>query len=61
MKPLVKLAGIVAASVAGVLVLAIASVLIDSQRMLDRSYPRRPSTAHTWLSFQPALTATPRV
>jgi hypothetical protein len=46
MKPILKWAGIVAASLAGLLVLAIAYVFIGSQRMLDKSYPKRPSTVH---------------
>jgi mono/diheme cytochrome c family protein len=46
MKPILKWAGTVAASLAGLLILAIAYVFIGSQRMLDRSYPKRPSTVH---------------
>jgi cytochrome c553 len=46
MKRIVKLAGIVIASLAGLIVLAIASVSIASQRMLDRTYPKRPSAVH---------------
>ena len=47
MKPLLKWAGIVAASLTGLLVLATAWVFIDSQRILDRSYPKRPSAVHS--------------
>lgn len=50
MKPILKRAGIVAASLAGVLVLAIGYVLIGSQRMLDRSYRKRPSAVHASVS-----------
>jgi hypothetical protein len=46
MKPILKWAGTVAASLAGLLILAIAYVFIGSQRMLDRSYPKRPSSVH---------------
>jgi hypothetical protein len=46
MKPILKWAGIVAASLAGLLVLAIAYVFIGSERILHRSYPKRPSAVH---------------
>jgi cytochrome c5 len=46
MKPILKWAGIVAGSLAGLLLLAIAGVFIASQRMLDRSYPKGPSAVH---------------
>lgn len=46
MKPILKWAGIVVASLAGLLVLAIAYVFIGSQRMLDRSYRKTPSAVH---------------
>lgn len=46
MKPILKWVGIVAASLAGLLVLAVAYVLIGSQRILDRRYPIRPSAVH---------------
>ncbi|MGA2597449.1 MAG: c-type cytochrome [Bryobacteraceae bacterium] len=46
MKPILKWAGIVAASLAGLLVLAIAYVFIVSQRILDRSYLKRSSAVH---------------
>lgn len=45
-KRVLKWAGIAAASLAGVLVLAIVWVLITSQRILDRSYIRRASAVH---------------
>lgn len=47
MKPILKWTGIVGASLAGLLVLAIAYVLIGSERILDRSYPKRPSAVHS--------------
>jgi cytochrome c553 len=43
MKTILKWAGIALASLAGLLVLAIAVVFVDSQWMLDRSYPKRPN------------------
>jgi cytochrome c553 len=43
MKRTVKWAGIVVASLGGLILLAIACVFIASQRMLDRTYPKRPS------------------
>jgi cytochrome c553 len=46
MKRIVKWAGIVAASLAGLIMLAIAFVFIASQRMLDRTYPKRPTAVH---------------
>ena len=46
MKRIVKWAGIVAASLAGLIVLAIAFVFIASERMLDRTYPKRPTAVH---------------
>ena len=46
MKRIVKWAGIVVASLAGLIVLAIACVFIASQRMLDKTYPKGPSAAH---------------
>jgi len=46
MKRIVKWAGMVLASLAGLIVLAIACVFIASQRMLDRTYPQRPSAVH---------------
>jgi len=46
MKPILKRAGIVVASLSGLLFLAVAYVFIGSQRMLDRSYPKRPSAVH---------------
>jgi mono/diheme cytochrome c family protein len=45
-KPILKWAGIAVASLAGVLLLAIAVVFIDSQWMLTRSYPKNPSAIH---------------
>lgn len=50
MKPILQWAGIVAASLAALLVLAIAYVFIGSQRMLDMSYPKRPSAVHAVVS-----------
>jgi cytochrome c5 len=47
MKPILKWAGIVVASLAGLLVFAIAYVFIGSQRILDRSYPTRLSAVHS--------------
>lgn len=46
MKTILKWAGIIAASLAGLLVLAIFYVFIASQQMLDRTYLKGPSTAH---------------
>lgn len=46
MKPILKWAGVAVASLTGLLVLAIAYVLIGSQSMLDRSYRKRPSAVH---------------
>jgi cytochrome c5 len=46
MKRIVKWAGIVAASLAGLIVLAIAFVFTASQRILDRTYPKRPTAVH---------------
>jgi len=46
MKRVLKWAGIIVASLAGLIVLAIAYVFIASQRMLDRTYPKRPSAVH---------------
>jgi mono/diheme cytochrome c family protein len=46
MKRILKWAGIVVASLAGLIVLAIACVFIVSQRTLDRTYPKRPSAVH---------------
>lgn len=43
MKRIVKWARIVVASLGGLIVIAIASVFIVSQRMLDRTYPNRPT------------------
>jgi mono/diheme cytochrome c family protein len=50
MKRLLKWAAIVAGALAGLLVLAIVYVLVVSQRMLDRSYPGRPSAVHASLT-----------
>ena len=47
MKRILKWAGIVAASLAGLLVLAIAYVFIGSQRILDRTYPKKPSAVQS--------------
>ena len=47
MKPILKWAGIVAASLAGLLVLAIAYVFIGSEQILDKSYPVRPSAVRS--------------
>jgi mono/diheme cytochrome c family protein len=46
MKRIMKWAGIVVASLAGLMVLGIAFVFIASQRMLDRTYPKRPTAVH---------------
>jgi len=46
MKRMLKWAGIVVASLVGLLVLAIAFVFAGSERILDRSYRKRPSTVH---------------
>jgi mono/diheme cytochrome c family protein len=46
MKRILKWAGIVLASLVGLLVLAVAYVFIASQRMLGKTYPKRPSTVH---------------
>jgi cytochrome c553 len=46
MNSVLKWTGIVAALLAGLLVLAIVCVLIASQLMLDRTYAKRPSTVH---------------
>ncbi len=43
MKPVLKWGGIIAASSAGLIALAVAYVFIASQMMLDRTYPKRPS------------------
>jgi len=46
MKRILKWTGIVATSLAGLVVLALVYVFIVSQRMLDRTYPKGPSAAH---------------
>jgi cytochrome c553 len=46
MRPILKWAGIVVASLVALLVLGIAFVYIDSQRILNRRYSQRPSAVH---------------
>jgi len=46
MMRIVKWAAVVFAVLAGLIVLAIALVFITSQRMLDRTYPKRPTAVH---------------
>jgi cytochrome c5 len=46
MKRILKWAGIVVATLAGLIVFVIVYVFIASQRMLDRTYPKAPSAAH---------------
>jgi hypothetical protein len=70
MKRVLKWAGIVVAPPAGPVVLAVGYVFVDSERMLDRSYAKKPSAVHanvapdrearTLLWFQLAPTATAR-
>jgi hypothetical protein len=43
MNRIAKWAGIVVAFLGGLIVIAIASVFIVPQRMLDRTYPNRPT------------------
>jgi cytochrome c553 len=52
MTSILKWAGIVAASLAGLVVLAVAWVFIRSQVILDRTYPKRPSTVHVFVSTE---------
>jgi len=46
MKRILKWAGIVAAALAGLLLLAVAWVFIASERMLNRTFPKRPTSVH---------------
>jgi cytochrome c553 len=52
MKSLLKWTGIVAASLVGLLALAVAFVFIASEVMLDRTYPKRPSTVHAYVTAE---------
>jgi cytochrome c553 len=50
MRRILKWAGIVLASLAALMALAIVYVFIASQRILDQTYPKRPSAVHAAVS-----------
>jgi cytochrome c553 len=52
MNPILKWTGIVLASMAGLAVLAAVCVLVASQMILDRTYPKRQSTVHALVTAE---------